>query len=463
MTRHNRTFLAALLAAPLALLPLASCGNDYMISQEAVPQLVQHMFVLPDRYAGQPYLYTSPVTTVYLDTSDAVKFWAIYSLNGTYMTTEIAEDHYLSHSWTIDDESYNISPLRYKFPAPGTHRGILQTVDFLGDTLSDTLKIFVNTPISIRAIAPVNGFNLADPEPGSEIELKWELSGVDPWESAKCYAYVSFDAEDVWTENIGEVDCFHGTSLVATYLSQKLLDKIADGTEPDTSVTVYWGVKAALTTSDGFIELDSTDVFHFSTRYIRTEESRIDIPVVYEDLRHSDIHTVINITNAAGEKLSVLESYKAPVTLHTMVEAQSAVHISVKDTKSSEYKANDITLNVQPGTQILLDTIRFTDKVQPQVAALAPSKDQRDTVVFYALDNGSGINPKRIFVTANADTLEYTYEKPFIKFRNPCAVTCKVRISVEDYARNVNPRVHWMLKPESNAPEGPYSELGGEQ
>ena len=463
MTRQQRTYVSGILAAlPLALLSLSACGSDYTVSQDAIPQLVQHTFVIPDRYTGAPYLYTVPTSVAYLDTNETVKFWAAYSLNGMYLTADNAENHYLNHSWTIDGESFNISPLRYKFADPGIHRGILQTIDLFGDTLSDTLDIFVNTPISIRAIAPINGFNQADPSPDSEIKLQWELSGIDPWETARCYAFASFDAEDVWTENIGEVDCFKDARIATTYFTKKLYKDIADGIADDSSITVYWGIKASLSTEQGFIERDSTEVFRYSTHYIRTEESRIDIPIAYEDLKHSDIHTIVTITNVHGDTLAVIDTNKAPVTLHATVEAQTGVRIDIRDTKRTEYKASGLTLNVQPGTQIQLDTIKFSDKTQPQVALLAPTKDQRDTVIFYALDNGSGINPKKIFVTANADTLEHIYEEPFIKFRNTCAATCKVRISVEDNAHNVSPRVHWNLDPDSNKAEGPFSELGGD-
>ena len=50
----------------------------------------------------------------------------------------------------------------------------------------------------------------------------------------------------------------------------------------------------------------------------------------------------------------------------------------------------------------------------------------------------------------------------FIKFRNTCASTCKLRISVEDNARNSNPRLYWKLEPDANSAEGPFSEMGGE-
>ena len=54
-------FVSLTLAAALS---LTACGEDATIEQGDVPQLVQHMFVLPDRITGQPYNYGAvPVTT----------------------------------------------------------------------------------------------------------------------------------------------------------------------------------------------------------------------------------------------------------------------------------------------------------------------------------------------------------------------------------------------------------------
>ena len=68
----------------------------------------------------------------------------------------------------------------------------------------------------------------------------------------------------------------------------------------------------------------------------------------------------------------------------------------------------------------------------------------------------------------DSDTVEFNYEEPFIKFRSKCIVGCSIRVSVEDNARNMSPKVFWETKPsqgflDSLFINGPYSELSGEK
>ena len=113
------------------------------------------------------------------------------------------------------------------------------------------------------------------------------------------------------------------------------------------------------------------------------------------------------------------------------------------------------------------------DKIQPQVAprsGIGINSEQNnpimgDTVYFYALDNGSGINQSRIAVTADADTIEHVYQEPFIKFKRPCMRACKIRVNVADFAHNESPQVYWTFTPDSKDSlfTGPFSELGDDK
>ena len=344
----------------------------------------------------------------------------------------------------------------------------------MGDTLIDTLNIFVNTPLSIKSVAPVNGYNMASPEPDAEINLSWNIAGIDPWESSRCHVFASYDIEDVWETDLGEVKCIDDVKLVGPFVKTLLYNDIIAGKANDTTVTVYWGIKAYISTENGFSEKDSTDIFRFSTHYIKTDSSVLDIPIVYRGIRGNDIHTSILVISAHGDTLEVLDSRIAMATLHTTVTAQSGIRIVAAEKRKTEYTSEEITINVQPGTHVTVDTITFVDQIQPQVALRSgvtvsgttdTSPIEGDSIVFYALDNGSGINPNRIAVTSDTDTLAHVYDEPFIKFRNTCKKTCKLRVSVEDYAHNVSPKLYWNISMEGSEPvfSGPFSELGGEQ
>ena len=458
--------LASILSIFAATAAIIACGESHLVEESDQPTLRQHIVVLPDRYAGQPYNYGSPATTVYLDTNQSIRFWASYSLDGQFISSDSAEDHFLNHSWTIDGEYYNISPLRFKFSTPGFRQGILETVDLLNDTLRDTVNIFVNTPVSVGIIAPVNGFNRVNPGLSSSVELRWTLEGVDPWESSACYVHAAYDRENVWRNTIGKVACNEGATLNGSFLGDSLTRYIINHPESDTSVTIYWGITAVLFTEDGFEERDSTDIFSFSTLYIHNDSATISIPVIYDNLRDKTVLARLLVTNGAGDTLDQQSLKGNPATFISRIPAQTNVHIHVFDDTRPEFESRDTVINTTAGAKTFVDTIHMQDHVQPQVALLHSAIPFNDSIVFYALDNGSGINPNRIHVTVDSDTVEFNYDEPFIKFKSRCIVGCAIRISVEDNARNMSPKVFWETKTnqgflDSLYISGPYSELTG--
>ena len=473
MDRRYRTYSLVLSAAIslAAMFAISGCGEDYLVSESSLPKLNQHIFVLPDRFAGQPYTYTAPVSSIYLDTSETIKFWAAYSLDGAYISSDSADNHYLNHSWTIDGDEYNISPLRFSFNTPGYHQGILQTVDLLDDTLRDTLDIYVNTPIKITLIAPINGYNQVKPNSDSEVEIRWALSGLDPWEASSCHIFASFKPKEVWENDLGSVDCNETARFVGSFLPDSLQEYLDEHPEVDTSVTLFWGMKAAFYTKDGFRETDSTEIFQLSTLLLHEESSVINIPVTYEDNRNKDVRMRVTITDNLGDTLYVYDGIVVPTTVVAKVAPQTRLHIYVNELKRKEFQPESVFVSTAPGTRTVLDTIRLQDKIQPQVSPRSVIDINRDinigsiegdSTYFYALDNGAGINPNKIVVIADSDTISHVYEEPYIKFKTPCKDTCKVRVSVEDYAHNSSPRLYWKYVHDKYEPTyyGPFTDLG---
>lgn len=467
------TYVLAAAAALAAMFSVSGCGEDNLVSESSTPILRQHIFVLPDRISGQPYNYSTPTNTIYLDTNETVKFWAVYSINGAYISSDTADHHFLSHSWTIEGEEYNISPLRFSFKTPGYKLGILQTVDQFLDTLRDTLHIFVNSPIGLSLIAPVNGYNQAKPDDDSEVEIRWSINGLDPWEAFSCHVYASFNKNDVWRRDLGSVNCLEDARFIGPFLTDSIMRQLAKHPEQDTSVTIYWGMTAKFYTADGFEETDTTEIFHFSTLFLHEDSSVISIPVIYEDQHSGALYTRVVITNNQGDTLHIEDRQTNPSIVRVKVTPQSGIRIYAQELNRTEFVAEPDTINALPGV-LITDSIRFLDKTQPQVSprtkVISATQTNsgaitNDTIYFYALDDGSGINPHKIFVTMNNDTIPHLYQDPFIKFKTPCEIACKIRVYVEDYAHNASPRVYWKFDPTETNPTftGPFSELGGGQ
>lgn len=474
MEKRYRTYTIVLATAfaLAAMFSVSGCSDAIPVSENDTPTLKQHMFVLPDRLTGQPYSYATPTKAVYLDTNETVKFWAAYSINDVYMSSDTADNHFLNHSWTIEDEEYNISPLRFSFKTPGYRMGILQTVDLFSDTLRDTLNIFVNSPIGISIIAPVNGYNQVKPVSNSEVEIRWSISGLDPWEAHSCRIYAAFKKDEVWDHDLGSVNCYEDARFVGPFLTDSLIKYLTEHPEQDTSVTIYWGMIAKSYTDDGFQEADSSEIHHFSTQFLHEDSSVIVIPIAYDSQFLSSLYTQVVITDNKGDTLLVEHKQTNPSTIRVKVAPQTGIRIYAQELNLTEFVAEPETTNAQTGSLTILDTIRFYDKTQPQVAprTLISHTSGRyggtimnDSVYFYTLDNGSGINPMKITVTINNDTILHHYTEPFIKFRAPYENNSKIRIHVEDYAHNASPKVYWKFDRVDSYPKitGPFSETGG--
>ena len=98
------------------------------------------------------------------------------------------------------------------------------------------------------------------------------------------------------------------------------------------------------------------------------------------------------------------------------------------------------------------DSLVFTDKIPPKASPVKTSLALTDSVRFYFMDSGSGINPtQKKFVIADFDTVTVTYESNILSFANPCRKDCQIRIPVPDNARNRNSELFWRMEPDKDS------------
>ena len=467
MERRFKTysFVIAVALALATMFTVSGCGDDYLASENDISKIEQYIFVMPDRFSGMPYIHSNPVNTLYIDTNETVKFWAAYTINGTFIPSDSADKHYINHSWTIEGEEYNISPLRYSFKTPGYRQGVLQTVDMFLDTMRDTIHIFVNTPISISLIAPVNGYNQASPRYDSEVEMHWSISGLDPWETSSCTLFASYYKDSVWDHSLGYVDCQEYARIVGPYFNDSLMEILEENPEKDSSATIYWAMKATFR-ANGFEESDSTEIFRFSTLYMHEDSSVIIIPVKHENYRKTEVFSRVVITSRQGDTLLVKDITYSPTTVTAKVAPQTGLHIYVQELNKKEFQPESLTVDAPRGAKTVVDTIMLQDRIQPQVEPYIFVGEESletavkdDSLYFYALDNGTGI--EKIIISADSNIIAHVYEAPFIKFHAPCKKPCKIRLYIEDYAHNSNPKVYWNYVPDATKPtlSGPFSEI----
>lgn len=447
---HTSVFLFLLMLLSL----LSSCGEESLFSEEDVSTIEQSIFVVPEDFSGQPFLSGSPAKKTYIDINETAKFWAVYSLDGLYLTQRQASDYIQETLWEIENEFIDHTVIMASFDTPGHRQILLHSTDFLNDTITDTLDVFVNTPIGIELLSPMNKYNLVDPLAEEGVYLSWKISGSDSWENSTCSIFASSVKDSVWDNLIEQNDCSKKVQIEGSLVKE--LDK-------DTSLTFYWAVKAANFVDDGFIEIASSPIYQFSTKFIHSDSAVISIPIKYNSLKEQDIvSTQITVVNTLGDTLGVIHQNKPSTTIKFKVKPQPDLHIFLKEKRRTEYSQDSLRIDVPEASLFAMDTVFFYDSIPPQVAPLKERILSKDSIRFYALDNGSGIDATRTSYIAGSDTLHANFKNSIISFKNPCIRSCTIQVIAFDNAMNQSPETYWNIeiKTDSTFIYGPFPQKG---
>lgn len=435
---------------------LAGCGDDALFNQEDVGTVSQQIYVVPERFTGEPYTFGYQPHPIYLEVDQVVKFWATYTINNHYLHTDYYDDYIAAKSWNIDGEYFNINPVRYSFSEPGHKVVSLKSVDLANDTIVENLDVYVNTPVSVSIDYPPDGFNSVDPLSEDGIELAWNVSGKDSWETSTCTIYISYDRDNVWKSPQARSACNEPANL---------LGPLAKDVPGDSAVTFYWGVVATNYSGQLFTESDTTPVFSFSTRFKEADSASLLLPLSFADSWTADsVETLITLVGASGDTLATYRNSKYNPTIQMKVIPQSGIRIFATENYKSEYKAEPMSIDILAPAKYTLDTMTFVDNTPPFVEPSAASFDSSEYISFIAVDNGAGINMNRINVISGGDTLYSTYHENTIRFKRPAFFDHSyIKVSVQDNAKNVSADVFWMLKQSGTKilVSGPYSDDGG--
>ena len=424
---------------------LASCGDEHLVDKN-YSKLSQYVYVAPDGFNGEVSKYYEPIEELYVEQGQSVKFFAGYSNGHGVFTDETLQRYYNGLLWKIGDNAFNLNSFRYTFNTSGEFDCSLETTDLFGDTLRNNFKVYVNAPNSISLDFPYNGYNQAEPSDDQNLPLRWSVTGIDPWESARCQVFISYDQDSVWESPLGTTDCKSEAtlrgSLVESYdsLLQQAISLY------DSSFTLYWGIKMRVRSESGREYRDSTDIFHFSTK-ILNKTSTLKIPVVYERYRDNSIlQTVVYLIANNGDTLQTITNSDRSNTLVAKVEPQIGLKVLLTENYRKEYTSESLIVDIPAYTELTLDTIVLKDVIPPQISAYRDSIRFSDNIYFFLYDDGSGINVNQLKVLVDFDTMQVNYQAPYLSFYTRCPNKCKIEISGEDYARNRLPNVYWFIE-----------------
>lgn len=436
---------------------LGGCGDDSLFDEEGVSTIKQEIFIVPERYTKEPYTIGFQPHPIYLEADQVVKFWATYVVDDHYINTDLYDNYIAQKIWDVDGEYFNLNSFRYSFSEPGYKKVTLKSIDLMGDTITENLDIYVNTPISASLVYPPDGFNLVDPISEEGVDLLWNVSGIDEWENSTCVIYMSYSENDIWKHPQTQGWCNEPAHVIGP---------IADDIPGDSAETIYWAVVATNYSGKYFSEVDSSPVFKFTTKFAQSDSAQIILPISYTGLwGNASVETTVRLLSATGDTLGTFTSPFDESDFVMKVIPQTGLRIFATENNRQEFKADTMIVDVPAAAQYSLDTLFFTDDVAPVVIPTNDAFDSSSMISFFAIDNGSGLNINHIIVTSGTDTIETHYSGSIISFNRPHIFSYRyVKVSVQDNAKNHSADVYWKMTNNGDSIKisGPYADEGGD-
>ena len=456
---YHRIFPISVVFATASLL-LIAC-TDSKINSSDIPEITQSIFVVPESYYGNPYESKRyhPSDEFFVNVNEKIKICGIYSLDGNYISSEESTPYYNTHRWLIDNKDVNASTVYQSFDKAGIHKVTFETVDHIGDTIRTDATIYVNTPSTVSLQTPANNYNQVDGKNENGLELLWNVSGIDPWETSFCTIYASYDKDSVWSAPLGDTYCSEGVNLLGEL--DLYIDEKGDSINHDMeSSTIYWAVEASIKNGRGSVEHAFSEIFSFSTKLHNSENSIIEIPVACQFDQYPEKSSLNGaIISATGDTLFRISNAKANTVIREELQPQSNIKIVVCDSIRTEFGCDSMVVDLAPSTKTTTDTLFLRDKVKPNMVPVETVVQTNSALRFFIFDNGAGVNASKIQAFANNDSLQTKFENHILSIPNTCKKECNLVIRAEDYARNKAPNVYWKIKVNGTETKitGPFS------
>ena len=184
---------------------MLSCSDSEKFSSEK-SHVIQLKGISSTSRANELYLYED--------------LWLVNSEHSVPFRLDSAKYYLNDYFWIIDSDTIrsNKNPHRTGY---GEHSVKLVLIDAYGDTLSDSISVRLDEPLKIDLLSPIDGFS--DFSKTDSLEFRYKISGVDSWEQAFSFVYVSTDTNSLWKEE----------NILRDNILKPPLDDI-----------YFWGVKA---------------------------------------------------------------------------------------------------------------------------------------------------------------------------------------------------------------------------
>lgn len=445
-----------LMALCLISCALIHCSDDVRVSKSDTPRISAFIHLVPGAYSGSSYTQFASVRSKSIEAGESAQLVAEIRLDGSTVPDNAISDYVHHFEWIVSDQNPVVGArISRTFPDSGIFDITLRTIDFLNDTLVDTLTIFVTTPLSVAAIFPEDGYSAFDPFDSAGITFQIATEGINSWQEAVCLLYLSMSRSDVLGAPIDTVPCNGKYSLRGPILAGD------SAFFADTSYTLFWAVSAEIPDSQNSFDTDTTSILSIHTKLIGTELSQLTVPVRYRSLSSQRTpNGLVVLQNRMGDTISTkaIAQNSSTVTF-TGLSADDSLQVSVIEKALSEYAPVKVLLDLSPSEYRVLDTLILTDTVPPVRSPARSKIPLADSMDFYLFDAGSGVAPHTISVLLGTDSLASVLRGNVLRFLPDCDSTCALSIKVRDYAGNSAAPVFWKIRRSSDSLDvlGPFN------
>ena len=324
---------------------------------------------------------------------------------------------YQEYFWTLDGRDFS-NDMNFRKPVtkPGYHEICFVVLDYFGDTLRDTLRLWVVNPpvVDTEHFIPARGTQGLSPQEG--ISFAW--NGYDPDSLAK----VKFHLVIKEPRRFGE-------DLRGWFLnSDKVLDTILDKpffTYWDNPNFYYrmknlryyvWEVYAI---NEFGLESDTLIQGDFYTGGYGDEGGiQAIVSAATYRYRSSSFHMILDVLDSNSNPI-VQKTFSADTAFVIISPLKPGKYKLIANFSDLEDFAPDTTdVIVRPGQVSVADTLIPQDTIPPTNNYLSPegnlsdldTLDFRDTLKFYIMDKGKHLYYHLFF---NGQKLDYDYWHPF--------------------------------------------------
>lgn len=406
---------------------LWSCGDDARYAKSSDFLLRQDILFIPESLYGVAQTEIAPTRRDTIPAGTSARLWGRLSLDYIALSQEEIDYYVSRYFWTVKGESQSVYGLEHSFTEPGIYEAALHAVDYFGDTLTDTITLYVDARTDVQLLKPSDGLNTVDPQASTVLEFRWSLSGVENWEKPNCTFFMATHPDSVWTGTGQQVSCYTPLQL--------------QGPWPDS--IYYWGVFAWTDTTSWNSAMSS--VYHFRPLISGLVHARLRIALGL--LRQGPkARAHIRLTSSLGYVLAdtTIASGITEVLLDNL-PATSQAKLTVQAPDFPDYPAETLSVALSAGALAISDTIWLEDSIPPLVWPDRQVVSVNDSLIFYVADQGAGLIAGTIIPQVNDSIVAHHISGNRLALPLPCPIQCKLSIAAEDYAGNGITGSYWLL------------------